>query len=118
MALTMIILVIAGLFTMHTIGHLGIHDAIPATHQAHKTAPDPAAAPVSNDPGFPIAPLALCVAVLLAMITLAFGIALLARLTPRDLLRKLGGDGVLTAGRGPPAPRIGLRIADLSVLRT
>jgi hypothetical protein len=129
-ALLLLLLVTAGLFTMHTLGHSGPHDS--AMH-AHAMAPAPPPVPSNmaakhsdgqaqaSDQGpekpLPFGSLAVCMAVLGTLVVLVIaallskGIACwTARLTP--LTRR-----VMDMVRGPPGVPIGLLVADLSVAR-
>jgi hypothetical protein len=130
----LLLAVVAGLFMMHTIGHLGTHAgmshvaAMPAamTHD-HADLPPSAALVADLDPavvarpggapGLPGDLMALCVAILAAVATIAVAMILLRhrRAVPagqRTLARCLA-----IGSRAPPWPGIGLRLADLSVLR-
>lgn len=130
-ALLLLLLVTAGLFTMHTLGHSGPHDSAMHAHAMGATAPPPAQPEIAVDrsdgqtqtsdqgPGkpLPFGSLAVCMAVLGTLVVLVVaallsaGIACwTARLT--QLSRRVTG-----MVRGPPVMPIGLLVADLSVAR-
>jgi len=133
-ALVLLLLVVAGLFVMHTIGHLGPHGPT-ATHEfgSHEMAADEAPvagstailAGVSDQrvgqapsaPALPLGAIAACVAVLCALTVLAVAVLLAGRsLGWRPPSANLIG-AVEESMRGPPRPRIGFLIADLAVAR-
>ncbi len=128
-ALLMLLLVTAGLFTMHTLGHFTMpatHGAgpaaMPGTHSA-KPAAMPAdqqtqAAPAPDEPNLPMGSMMMCVAILCALTVLAVAALLMSRLPTQSLLAQLSLHRVIDAVRGPPASPIGLTLTNLSVLRT
>ncbi len=129
-ALLLLLLVTAGLFTMHTLGHAGPHDPSMHSHEMvaagpMPAAPDPIAAPHAQnqigdqapDGPLPFESLAVCMAVLSTVVLLVI-VALLFGRTSQWIIRltrpvRRAVDMV----RGPPGSPIGLLIADLSVAR-
>jgi len=129
--LLILLAVTAGLLGMHTIGHLRSHSAMPDTTAAVVTMAAPmqhASAMVSGAAvssqvdsgrphGMPMDPATLCLAILCTLaIVLATLTVLRWRRLAADLSRHVAG-AVLGVVRGPPDVGIGLRLADLSVLR-
>lgn len=130
----LLLAVVAGLLTMHTVGHVGSHAAAahsvaaasPAKgHGSADHAPMSAAvadlgADVVQKGGSPALPgdlTALCMAILSAIATIVAALILLRRRRqPTAAAFQLGG-AVAAGSRAPPRPGIGLLIADLSVLR-
>ncbi|NUT37924.1 MAG: hypothetical protein HOV79_33170 [Hamadaea sp.] len=126
----LLLAVVAGLFTMHTIGHLTGHAAgsHPAAmtmssgpHAAHADAPaGPAessvAALTSDRGGLPGDLMALCLAILSAIATFAAALTLLRRHRVTMPPPNPSAWAAAAASRAPPL-LIGLRLADLSVLR-
>jgi disulfide bond formation protein DsbB len=132
--LLFVLLVAAGIAGMHTLGHpssgghgSATHSATPAAHQAplgHQavhimTVATSASEVALGGTDMSLDPSTVCLAILVA-----FGLAaLLAALVIGERhtappVRYLRGAAAL-AGRGPPLSlRVGLRLADLSVLRT
>lgn len=122
-ALLMLLLVTAGLFTMHTLGHFSTSETMPVGHLTMAMAepigqhPGVGVSTPADDPAMPMGSVALCVAVLCGLIVLAFA-SIFSRcagslgLDIGQLLR-----GAIDPGRGPPKIPIGLALADLSVLR-
>ena len=115
--LLLLLTLAAGIAMMHTVGHLG-----PGGHGAHASSDASMAIDVCHadliGAGATLDPADVCVAILNAsgLLTLLAGALLGARgwLVPAGDPRPVLG----TAGRGPPVHvRLGLRVADLSVLR-
>jgi hypothetical protein len=113
----MLLLVTAGLFTMHTLGHFG-PPAQHGTRHAAMAADWPQAAPVPDGPDMPMGSVVMCVAILCGLTVLAVAAILLSRLRARSLMTQLSLHRVIDAVRGPPTVPIGLTLADLAVLRT
>jgi len=133
--LLMLLLVCAGLFGMHTLGHQPKHLAAHVHADASPTAADPMAQPdrmaigccvagngaalTGHTPAAPMHdPNALCLAILCAA---AVTVLLLLVWRGRPVRGGHLFAGYLPAGRAarapPPRPRIGLLLADLAVLR-
>jgi len=126
--LLLLLAVTAGLFTMHTFGHSG-----PATGLAH--APHAAAMAGMQDAGIvaatepmtvlvpggpaqmPMDPMAVCLAVLCVSALIVAALTALRRAPTRAHMPAHLTAGFPASGRGPPTLRIGLQLADLSVLR-
>ena len=132
-ALLLLVMVTAGLFAMHTLGHSGAA-AAPMAHRSDLSMAMSMASsdmgmldlsPVSvqlgrapSDPGMPMGVLALCMAIL-GGVTVLVLISVLARRLPAwrpSDGRRTARIGVVV--RGPPGTRMGLTLADLSVFRT
>lgn len=121
----LLLAVVAGLFTMHTVGHLSSHGTAPHTatapaaesHDGYHGQLLRMVAAHGGPHGLPGDLTALCVAILCAVLTIAVALTLLRR--PRSQPVGPAGRAWATAAssRGPPRSGIGLRIADLSVLR-
>lgn len=130
-ALLLLLLVTAGLFTMHTLGHAGPHDSSMHSH-AWTLAPSSAhalpdmtsehrgqtqAGDQAPDKPLPFGSLAVCMAVLATLVLLVVAFLLTCRtagwIARLNRLVRRRADMV----RGPPALPIGLLIADLSVAR-
>jgi hypothetical protein len=122
--LTLLILVAVGVAFMHTLGHpssSGGH-AGGATHHAavasHPLADSPAVVAFAGDDGaVGFDPMTVCLAVLLGGFVLLFAALVLMRsgtAASHDRARRAHSRN----GRAPPPTTVGLRLADLSVLRT
>jgi Family of unknown function (DUF6153) len=125
----LLLAVLAGVLTMHTLNHPANHSAPGTGNGGHATMVVVAELMSADESGMDIAgpgqqapspsptdPTSLCVAILCATLLFAWTLALLHRrgaipLRPEDI------HALFAAARGPPALAIGLRLADLSVLR-
>lgn len=128
--LLLLLTVGSGLFAMHTFGHAGPRPA--ATHEATAmaampeagvglSAGQPAAASIlasgGTSPGMPMDPAAVCLAILCALTAIVAALMMLAGLRAGAGRLPMMASIVGIAGRGPPRAGVGLRIAELSVLR-
>lgn len=122
--LTLLILVAVGVAFMHTLGHpssSGGH-AGGATHHAavagHPMADSPVVVALAgDDTGMGFDPMTVCLAVLLGGVVLLLAALVLMRpgtAAGHDRARRTHSRN----GRAPPPPTVGLRLADLSVVRT
>ncbi|HEX5997400.1 MAG TPA: DUF6153 family protein [Jiangellales bacterium] len=131
MRLQLVLLVLAGVFGMHTLGHptggshcdmvdsAAIHEvgesmplmAGPALYAL--TAPDD-----DGGPGVVLHPLEVCLAILTAALLLVLAVLLAASQRRQGLADGRFHPGLAASGRAPPeAVVFGLRVADLSVIR-
>lgn len=133
--LLLAVFVAAGVAGMHTLGHVAPHGHGVHGHGAHgihgahvgvMAGPPPVAAAASVEtvlsalraPDLSPDPMAACVAILTAFaMALLLAAALAAARRPASFSYGPAAAG-LPAGRGPPPTPLGLRLADLSVLRT
>lgn len=138
-ALLMLLLVLAGLFTMHTLGHFSTpggtmaHNAtstVPADAVAHSQAAEAVgsgsvgdvavayfATTLPHQPPMPMGSAVACVAVLCGLIVWAMAAILTRGLGTLAEPLRIAHRAVIDAVRGPPIVPIGLSIADLSVAR-
>lgn len=114
-----------GLFLMHTLGHFGSEESMSSAHHGaavtlighgHGEQP-PAADDTSDAPAVPVGSIALCVAILCALLIVGLAAVIARRRATRSLTLDKVLRGVADAVRGPPKVPIGLVLADLSVLR-
>ncbi|WP_157631849.1 hypothetical protein [Catelliglobosispora koreensis] len=130
--LFLLLMVTAGLFTMHTTGHAGLagatsvhvtfghHQQLSGAVASHLTPLLPRADALTTPPAehTPGTLMAICVAILSSALTAVVALFMLHRRsasTTRPHWQAAPRPGI---GRGPPLSRIGLLIADLSVART
>ena len=124
-ALLLFLLVTAGLFTMHTLGHSGTSEPGPMHHAPDMVAPmgmEPAGpdgatfGPSWPDPAMPMGFMVLCVAILCGVTALAVIAVVARRRRVRPPAGRCAGP-IESVVRGPPIIPVGLVIADRSVLR-
>lgn len=106
----LLLLVTAGLFTMHTMGH-----SFPAGHrmiEAHSVAITVPATPMS-----PMDATDLCVAILVGVAVVLVAVVILHRMRSEANQRHPARVNLDRPGRGPPIVQIGLTITNLSEMR-
>jgi hypothetical protein len=124
-ATLLLVAVTSGLFAMHTLGHAGApgtmpgHQATAPMHASHAGPSLPSVdLPAPGGPGLMMGELLVCLAILGGVVLFA----LTSRRARGGVPRRPAGPGwatwIASAVRGPPSSRIGLALADLSVLRS